>query len=132
MLETGNTLEPTSHIIGQMTGYCHNIKDSLNCQDTNIIYYWKCIKDKCPDFPKFECVRKSVCSFQDHMAEHQDYVKREVVTEPAGEHFNSPGHSVSDLCRCALERVTSRDKCVLSSTVEDTSTFRSLTPTGMD
>ena len=66
------------------------------------------------------------------MAEHQDYVKREVVTEPAGEHFNSPGHSVSDLHGCALERVTSRDKCVLSSTVEDTSTFRSSTPTGMD
>ena len=56
-------------------------------------------------------------------------MKRVVVREPAEKHFKSPGRSVSDLCGCVLERLTCRDKCVLSSS---TSTFRSSTPTGMD
>ena len=40
--------------------------------------------------------------------------------------------TVSDLHGCALEKVTSRDKCVLSSTVEDTSTFRSSYRNGLN
>ena len=59
------------HLGTNQPNYCHNIKDSLNCENKNIMYCWKWIKDKCPDFPNFKCVRKSVCSFQDHMAEHQ-------------------------------------------------------------
>ena len=45
------------------------------------------------------------------MAEH----KREMFSEPAGDHFNTPGHSVSDLRGCILEKVKSRDKFVLAS-----------------
>ena len=35
-----------------------------------------------------------------------NFLKREVLTEPAGDHFiNTPGHSVSDLRGCVLEKV---------------------------
>ena len=109
------TLEPTDQVVGQVTGYCHNIKDNLNCQDKNVVYYWRCIKDKCPEFPRCEYIGKSIRSFQERMAEHRDYAKRGILTEPAGDHFNTPGHSVSDLRGCILEKVKSRDKFVLAS-----------------
>ena len=47
------------------------------------------------------------------MGEHRDYVKREVLTEPAGEHFNSRGHNVSHLKGQAIEQIRSRDPYVL-------------------
>ena len=49
------------------------------------------------------------------MCEHRDYVKREVLTEPAGDHFNnSPGHTVAHLKGCVLEKVRSPDPFVLA------------------
>ena len=35
--------------------------------------------------------------FKDRLAEHKDYSKRDVFTEPSGEHFNKPGHGVHHL-----------------------------------
>ena len=49
------------------------------------------------------------------MGEHRDYVKREVLTEPAGEHFNSRGHNVSHLKGQAIEKIRSRDPYVLKA-----------------
>ena len=37
----------------------------------------------------------------------------EVITEPAGEHFCLPGHSVSDLEGVVIERVKNKDPFVL-------------------
>ena len=48
------------------------------------------------------------------MGEHRDYVKREVLTEPAGEHFNSRGHKVSHLKGQALEQIRSRDHMLIN------------------
>ena len=89
--------------------YCHTIKDSVNCQTENILYYWKCIKDNCPDFPKCEYVGRSKRSFQDRVSEHISYVKREVLSEPSGSHFNSGAHNVSHLRGCVLEKIRSQD-----------------------
>ena len=109
------TLEPTNKVIGQVTGYCHTIKDNVTCQDKNIVYYWKCVKDNCPDYPNCEYVGKSRRSFQERMCEHRDYVKREVLTEPAGDHFNNtPGHTVAHLKGLVLEKVRSPDPFVLA------------------
>ena len=51
--------------------------------------------------------------FKDRIGEHCDYAKREVVTEPAGEHFNKRGHSVADLKGQVLEKVKSKDLFIL-------------------
>ena len=39
------TAGPTSEVVGKVSGYTHKITRPVNCQDTNIIYYWQCIKD---------------------------------------------------------------------------------------
>ena len=53
------------------------------------------------------------CSFQARMSEHRDYPKRDVTTEPSGNHFTQRGHSVSDLKGLVLEQVKSKDPYVL-------------------
>ena len=94
---------------GLASGYCHTIKDSVNCQDRNILYYWRCIKDNCPDYPKCEYIGRSKRSFQDRVSEHISYVRREVLSEPSGSHFNSGSHNVSHLHGCVLEKIRSQD-----------------------
>ena len=51
--------------------------------------------------------------FKNRMSEHRDYPKRDVETEPSGEHFNKPGHSVADLRGQVLEKVNSKDPFIL-------------------
>ena len=87
-------MEATSQVTGQFSGYVHNIKDSVNCQSQNIIYYWRCVKDNCPDYPRCEYVGLSSRSFQLRMAEHKQYVMSEMLEQPSGNHFNSSGHTI--------------------------------------
>ena len=46
---------------------------------------------------------------------HRDYVTRGVTSEPSGDHFNQPGHSISDLEGIVLEQVRSKDTFVLKA-----------------
>ena len=54
-------------------------------------------------------------TFKERLAEHRDYPKRDVITEPSGEHFTSQGHTVANLKGLVLEKVKSRDPFVLKS-----------------
>ena len=106
-------MEPTNQVTGLYSGYTHNIKENINCQDTNVIYYWKCVKDNCPDYPKCEYIGLTSRRFQDRICEHRDYAKSDNVEQPAGNHFTANGHSVAHLKGCCLEKVKNRDKFVL-------------------
>ena len=55
----------------------------------------------------------TVMKFKDRMSEHCDYPNWNVETEPSGEHFNKPGHSVADLRGQVLEKVSSKDPFIL-------------------
>ena len=101
-------------MIGQASGYCHTIKDSVNCQTKNILYYWKCTKDNCPDFPNCEYVGRSRRSFQQRFGEHRGYITGEVLSEPAGKHFNKGNHNVSHLRGCVLEHIKSEDPFIIA------------------
>ena len=68
------TLPPTTQVTGQVTGYTHTIKDSVNCETVNCIYYWKCRKNKCKDFPRCEYVGRTTRPFRIRLAEHKQYV----------------------------------------------------------
>ena len=68
-------MEPTNQVTGLYSGYTHTIKENINCQDKNVIYYWKCVKDNCPDYPKCEYIGLSSRRFQDRLCEHRDYAK---------------------------------------------------------
>ena len=48
------TLPQTNQVQAQVTGYNHKIRESVNCETSNCIYYWKCTKPNCKDFPKWK------------------------------------------------------------------------------
>ena len=47
------------------------------------------------------------------MAEHRDYPKRDINTEPSGQHFTKKGHDVSNMKGLVLKQVRNKDPFVL-------------------
>ena len=106
-------LPPCKSITSLVANYTHEIKEPLNCQTQNCLYYWRCIKDNCKLYPQCEYVGMTSRKYQIRMSEHRDYVKSDNTCEPCGEHFNLPGHSVHHLQGMVLEQVKSKDPFVL-------------------
>ena len=48
------------------------------------------------------------------MAQHRDYIKRDITTEASGQHFTAAGHSASDMAGMVLEKVASSDPHILA------------------
>ena len=109
------TLEDSSEVVSQITGYTHLIEAAVDCNTENCIYYWKCTKENCSDFPQCEYIGMTKRSFKKRFSEHRDYPKRNVITEPSGEHFTKRGHSVANLKGQVLEKVRSKDPFVLKA-----------------
>ena len=68
-----NTTKVTAHI----TGYTHEIRQAVNCETANCIYYWKCIKDNCNQFPQCEYIGLTTRSFKKRFSEHKGYIESE-------------------------------------------------------
>ena len=109
------TFKNTKEITGTASKYKHVINEHVSCESENLIYYWKCIKTNCPDFPNCEYIGKTTRKFKDRFGEHRNYVKGNVETEPAGKHFNSRGHDVSHLQGLVIEKVNSSDPFILKA-----------------
>ena len=108
-------LPPTTQVTGQVTGYTHFIQDAVNCQTENCIYYWKCCKNKCKEYPKCEYVGRTKRPFRIRLGEHKQYIRSEMMDKPSGYHFNQPGHNQSHLSGLVLEKVRSSDPFVLKA-----------------
>ena len=106
-------LPPTNTVTGQVTGYIHTIQDSVTCQTPNCVYYWKCIKTNCKNFPKCEYVGLTSRPYRNRLAEHKQYIKSKLVEKPSGFHFNQDGHNLSHFAGLVLENVKSNDPFVL-------------------
>ena len=85
------TLDNTDEVTGLASGYNHKIRQPVPCNSENVIYYWKCIKNNCEDYPECEYVGQTKRKFKDRLAEYRDYPKRDVLTEPSGGHFTKRG-----------------------------------------
>ena len=107
------TLPDTNVVVSKNTGYTHKILEPVNCDTENCVYYWRCVKENCVDHPETEYIGMTKRTFRKRMSEHRDYVKRDVVTEPSGEHFTKRGHTVAELKGQVLEKVRSKDPFVL-------------------
>ena len=107
------TLPKTNHLTGIASNYTHNIKQKLDCNTQNCIYYWKCDKSNCKMHPEIEYIGKTINKFKDRLGAHRDYVKSEDISKPSGEHFSQKGHSIADLKAMVIEEVTSKDPFVL-------------------
>ena len=122
------TWENTQSITGTASKFKHEIKEAVTCDSSNCIYYWSYVKPNCPDFPKCEYIGKTSRQFKDRLAEHRDYPKRDMVTEPSGRHFTLPGHDVSHMRGLVLEQVRKKDPYILKSRehfyIQQFNTFR--------
>ena len=65
----------------------------------------ECRKDSCR--MRYIGETKRIMKFR--LAEHRGYISNNDDT-PTGEHFNSPGHSISDLSMTILEKVKSKEE----------------------
>ena len=109
------TMENTNTVTGTASGYKHQIKEAVSCDTSNCIYYWKCVKPNCQDYPNCEYIGMTTRNFKDRLAEHRDYPKRDIYTEPSGRHFTQPGHDVAQLKGLVLEKVRNQDPYILKS-----------------
>ena len=80
-----------------------DINCSVNCSTNNIIYLLRC--KKCPQQYIGETERK----LKDRFAEHKGYVNTNNQTKTTGVHFNTKGHSVSDMLITVVEKVYNED-----------------------
>ena len=123
------TMDKTKAVVGTASGYVHEITEAVSCDTSNCVYYWKCTKPNCPEFPNCEYIGMTTRKFKDRLAEHRDYPKRNVTTEPSGFHFTQPGHTVAHLKGLVLEKVRSKDPFVLKARehllIQKFDTFRS-------
>ena len=79
----------------------------------NCIYYWKCTKPNCKDFPKCEYIGLTSGTFKTRIGEHKQYVRSNLQVKPSGFRFNQPGHDLSHFSGLVLEHVRSEDPFVL-------------------
>jgi hypothetical protein len=76
------------------------IKRKLDCNSYNVVYAICCKKENCKEVYIGET--KRMLKFR--LADHRGYVVNKVTTQATGEHFNLPGHSLSDLTVTVLEQ----------------------------
>ena len=100
---------------GLASKYKHEIKDNLSCDSERCVYYWKCDKRNCKEYPYCEYIGQTKREFKDRLTEYRNYVKSDNTAEVSGEHFSKAGHSVANLKCLALESVKSKDPFVLKA-----------------
>ena len=88
---------------------------SFKLQYNKLHLLWKCVKDNCQDYPRWEYIGMTTGAFKKIMSEHRYYPKRDVSTEPSGEHSTQRGHSVANLKEQGLEKVKSKDSFALKA-----------------
>ena len=71
----------------------------MDCQTKGIIYCITC--KKC----SVQYIGTSKKSLQDRFANHRGYVNNKDFSQPTGRHFNSRGHSISDMSVVIVEKV---------------------------
>ena len=99
-VKTGKTVKATA------TNLTVDINKPVNCQTKNMLYCISC--DRCPA----QYIGESDRTLQERFSEHRGYVKNEHLNKATGEHFNKPGHQLSDMRVSILEKIFSTDPAV--------------------
>ena len=77
----------------------------MNCESSNIAYLIECKKEQCK-----ECyIGESSRPLKERVKEHVDYIKRLFPTQATGQHFNMPGHDLSNMTITIIEKVYKYD-----------------------
>ena len=81
------------------TDFKTEITDQVNCQTENIVYCIEC--QKC----SVQYIGETQRSLQERIAEHRGYIVNHHRAKATGEHFNLPGHQLSDMRVTVVEKV---------------------------
>ena len=76
------------------------VNKSFDCKTYNCVYAIFCQKDKCQKVYIGETKRM----LQSRIAEHRGYVTQHMTDKSNGHHFNTPGHSLSDMKVTVIEK----------------------------
>ena len=77
------------------------IRNSVNCETSNITYMIKCDKERCDQV----YVGESEKSLRERMLHHKSDILTKNITKPVSLHFNSPGHNIGNLKVTVIEKV---------------------------
>ena len=89
-------------------GFKWNIITSVNCATYNSCYMLICIKEKCIGKEQYY-IGETERKLKDRICEHLGYINTKNTAQPAGYHFNLPGHSKSDMRVTVLEKQFKQD-----------------------
>ena len=78
----------------------------VNCESSNIVYLIECQKEEC----KERYIGESSRPLKERVKEHVDYIRRLFPTQATGQHFNMPGHELSNMTITILEKVYKHDE----------------------
>ena len=81
-----------------------SINDPVNCNTKNIVYLIHCDIEHCKDN---NYIGESEREFHERISEHRGYIFRNDSRYATGEHFNRPGHSLSNMKVSIIEKVKS-------------------------
>ena len=81
------------------------IYGKYNCETKNIIYIIECNKEKC----KLRYIGETEKSLKDRIYNHITKIKSIIPTTATGEHFNEPGHNLSNMTATIIEQVKYND-----------------------
>jgi hypothetical protein len=81
------------------------LNKQLDCNSFNIVYMIECQKENC----KKRYVGETKRSLKYRLAEHRGYVTNQHTDKATGAHFNTAGHSLSDLKIIILEQVKKKE-----------------------
>ena len=81
------------------------INKNVNCLTPNIVYLIECQKENC----KLKYTGESERPLRNRISEHIGYIRTNKISEATGEHFNLPGHKLSDMKVMIVEKVKKKD-----------------------
>ena len=83
-----------------------NIVKNVNCETRNCVYMIECQKDYC----KERYIGETERELRERISEHRGYIHNKNVSTATGEHFNLPGHQLSDMKVTIIEKVKKYDE----------------------
>ena len=95
--------------VSSKTKIKYDIKSQIRCNDSYVIYSITC--KKCPDV---EYVGQTSQPIYKRFYSHSSDITNQKIDKPVPEHFNKPGHKLSDMCFLPFEKLRKQDKTLLT------------------
>ena len=96
-VKTGKNIKSTS------SNFSTELNTAVDCNTSGVVY---CIECK---ICRTQYVGKTKDKAKERFLKHRGYVQNKELSQATGNHFNLPGHSVSDMTFTIIEKVHRKD-----------------------